>query len=121
MKRVVLYIWQLPQNLLGLLFLLFIQGEAKHILDGITIYYVKGFSGGISLGKYIILGEYCMKDVYHEFGHCIQSRILGWLYLLIVGLPSLIHAWLHDCAKVGKLYYHFWTEDWADSLVGIER
>lgn len=121
MKKVLLYIWQLPQNLVGLLFLLFIRGEEKHSLYGITFYTSKRFRGGISLGKYIIMGYATEKKIKHEYGHCIQSKKLGWFYLLVIGLPSLLHAWLHDCEKEGKAYYHFWTEKWADNLVGIVR
>lgn len=121
MGNVLLYLWQLPQNIFGLLFLLFLRGEEEHNLHGITFYYAKGFNGGISLGKYIILDSRCEKSVKHEFGHCIQSKILGPLYLLVVGLPSLLHAWLHECNAVGKTYYHFWTEAWADKLGKVQR
>jgi hypothetical protein len=121
MKSFLLYLWQLPQNLLGLIFLLFIRGEEKHSLGEISFYYAKNFAGGISLGKYIIIGHKCEKSVKHEYGHCIQSKKLGWLYLLVVGLPSLIHAAFHDCEKIGKTYYHFWTEQWADKLMNIKR
>jgi len=121
MKKILLYLWQLPQNLVGLLFLLFIRGEERHVLHGITFYYSKTFSGGISLGAYIILGYANEKPIRHEYGHCIQSRYLGWLYLIVVGLPSLLHAAFHDCRSIGKTYYHYWTERWADRLAGIKR
>lgn len=120
MKQVLLYIWQLPQNLLGLLFLLFIRGEERHKLGDITFYYKDGFTGGISLGNYIIIGSKCQKSVKHEYGHCIQSRWLGPLYLLVVGLPSILHAWLCDCEKRGHSYYDFWCEKWANKLGGVK-
>lgn len=121
LKNLLLYVWQLPQNLLGLLFLLFIRNEKKHILAGVTFYQSSTFPGGISLGQYIIMGYATEKDVKHEFGHCIQSKILGWFYLPIVGLLSLLHAWIHDCKAIGKTYYHYWTEKWADKLAGVKR
>ena len=121
MKQILLYIWQLPQNLLGLLFLLFIRGEKEHLLYGIRFYTAPNFPGGISIGQYIIMGFATEKSIRHEYGHCIQSRILGWIYLPIVGLSSLMHAWLHNCAKTGKTYYHHWTESWADRLAGVKR
>lgn len=121
MKEIILYIWQLPQNLLGLLFLLFIRGEERLSAEGIAYYHKEGFKGGISLGQYIILGSRCTKSVKHEYGHTLQSRKLGWLYLPVVGLSSLLHAALHDCEAIGKTYYHHWTEEWADKLAGIER
>ena len=119
MKRIALYLWCLPQNLLGLLFLLFIRGEERHTLNGIDFYYCWGFSGGISLGKYIILGDKWEKSVRHEYGHCIQSRMLGPLYLIVVGIPSLIHAGFCRCANHD--YFDFFTEKWADKLGGVKR
>lgn len=119
MLKVLAYIWQLPQNLLGLLFLLFIRGEERHTLNGISFYYAKDFRGGISLGRYIILGDKRERSVRHEFGHCIQSRMLGPLYLIVVGLPSLIHAWLCKCDD--HSYYDYWCESWADRLGKVKR
>lgn len=117
MKAILLYLWQLPQNILGLLFLLLIKGEERHSLNGITFYYCWGFGGGISLGKYIILGDYSEGDVRHEYGHCLQSLRLGWLYLLVIGLPSLLWATFYK----GENYYSFYTEKWADKLGGVIR
>lgn len=119
MKRIALYLWEFPQNLLGLLFLLFIRGEEKHKLGGIDFYYAKNFNGGISLGKHIILCGKWEKSVRHEYGHCIQSRMLGPLYLIVVGIPSLIHAGFCKCK--GHSYFDFFTEKWADKLGGVKR
>lgn len=119
MRRVALYLWQLPQNLLGLLFLLFIRGEERHKLGDITFYYKDGFTGGISLGNYIIIGSKCQKSVKHEYGHCRQSQRLGWLYLIVVGLPSILHAAFCRCRR--HSYYSFYTEKWADKLGGVNR
>lgn len=56
----------------------------------------------------------------HEYGHTIQSVILGPLYLPVVGIPSAI--WLrmprlsqrrHDAESS---YYAFYTERWANHL-----
>jgi hypothetical protein len=118
MKDILLYLWQLPQNALGLLFLLFIRGEEKHSLNGISFYYAKNFNGGISLGRYIILSHKWDKSVKHEYGHCKQSQMLGWMYLLIIGIPSIINAMV---CKDGKRYYHFYTEKWADKIGGVKR
>lgn len=116
--QILLYFWQLPQNIFGQIFLVFIKGEKKHQIGNIKFYYAKNFKGGISLGDYIIIGYIHEKSVKHEYGHCIQSKILGWLYLIIIGLPSLIHAGLCKCKK--HSYYDFFTEKWANKLVGIK-
>jgi hypothetical protein len=118
-KKILLYLWQLPQNLLGLLFLLFIRGEERHSLAGISFYFSDSFPGGISLGQYIIYGEKREKGVRHEYGHCLQSKMLGPLYLLVVGLPSLLHAALCKCKN--HSYYDGYPENWADKLGKVKR
>lgn len=81
-------------------------------------------SGGISLGKYIIVSQWSQIDtIKHEFGHCRQSKYLGWLYLVVIGLPSIVWAGLYGTVvKVTKNgYYKFYTEKWADGLGKIKR
>lgn len=123
--KVLLYLWQLPQNLLGLLMLLFLKGETRHRLGGIRFYFLDTFPGGITLGEYIIVGTRQDITVRHEFGHVLQSRMLGPLFLIVIGLPSILHAWLSDligcCRRHPEGYYHYWTEKWADRLGGVER
>ena len=124
-KQIVLCIWQLPQNLLGLLLMLILQGETRHRLGSIRFYYLKTFPGGVTLGEYIFVGIKQDLTVRHEFGHVMQSRYLGPLYLLVIGLPSLLHAWLNGaigcCDRHPEGYYHFYTESWADRLGGVKR
>ena len=54
----------------------------------------------------------------HEYGHTIQSKYLGWLYLPVIALPSLIWAgffgWYRE--DNGIDYYDFYTEKWANKL-----
>lgn len=124
-KTVMLWIWQLPQNLMALIMLLVLRGETKHRLGSIRFYFLRTFPGGITLGEYIIVGTKQNLTVRHEFGHVLQSRYLGPLYLLVIGLPSLLHAWLNGvigcCDRHPEGYYHFWTEKWADRLAEINR
>ena len=90
--------------------------------------------GGISLGKYSLvnvchyrqdINESLKRDtVRHEaIGHAKQSLYLGWLYLPVVGLQSIVWASLYgrivEPTKNG--YYRFWTEKWADRLGGVKR
>lgn len=119
--HIFLYIWQLPQNLAGLIYKVIFKGEKRILKQRSTAFYVAPtMNGGVSLGNYIFLSEKSglREPVYdHEFGHCIQSRILGPLYLPIVGLCSGLHCMLH---KRTNNYYDFWTEKWANKLGGIE-
>lgn len=135
-KEAVLYIWQLPQNLLGLLLIAIYKPMHKHVLDnGVEIHYAYKMTGGISLGKYAIvhtihyrqeLSESIKRDtVRHEaIGHTKQSRMLGWFYLPVVGLCSVYWAGIYGTKLVPATkngYYKFWTERWADELAGVER
>lgn len=123
--NIILWVWQLPQNLLGLLLaLLYHYRAVARVKDrGVIYWVVPGFRGGISLGKYIIVSTKFFTENselwLHEYGHCRQSVILGPLYLLAIGLPSLIHAALYRPEKGN--YYDFYTEKWADRLGGVNR
>ena len=130
MKRLLLYLWQLPQNLLGLLLAAIYAPERKHIMDnGNVIYFSNRMQGGISLGKYSIVNtchyrkelSECLKrdTVRHEaIGHAKQSLYLGPFYLLVVGLPSIV--WAAIC-KDNKRYFKVYPENWADRLANVKR
>ena len=136
-KEIALYIWQLPQNIFGLILVLIFRPEKKLIAsNGNYVYFSSRMSGGISLGKYSIINDYYIKRLKNEesmlnldvtkheaIGHGTQSRYLGPIYLLIIGLPSLIWAWLYGpvIQYTYNGYYRFYTEKWADKLAGITR
>lgn len=118
------YIWQLPQNLLGLLVVKILKAK-KDTWDGIE-YYNGKLSGGVSLGKYIIIDRRYYQDVrtvHHEKGHQKQSLYLGWLYLIVIGIPSGIGNLVFRIPAVSKRfnYYHQPWEKWADKLGGVHR
>ena len=121
---ILLYLWQLPQNLLGLLFYAWLRPEDVYDIDGVKLCYATRMRGGISLGRYIFIRS-GIKDLSgnyakHELGHSRQSRMLGWFYLFVIGIPSLIWAawWTPDR---NRSYYSFYTEAWADRLGGVNR
>ena len=122
MKKVLLYLWQLPQNIVALIYLTYlcIIDTIYTIEDKDDIKVVKKFTtGGVSLGNYIFVTSYSIHLDYlikHELGHTKQSKMLGPLYLLLVGLPSIIWAYLHRF--IGGDYYRFYTEKWANKLGG---
>lgn len=60
------------------------------------------------------------NNINHEWGHTRQSMYLGWLYLLAIGLPSLLWAFVYDSGW-NVSYYDFYTEKWADKLGGVKR
>ena len=56
----------------------------------------------------------------HEYGHSIQSLLLGPLYLPAVGLPSLLWSFLPSLAKKRERehlsYFSVWPERQANDL-----
>lgn len=56
----------------------------------------------------------------HEYGHTIQSLILGPLYLIIIGIPSTLWGFLPNLNKKRRdeqiSYFDFFTEKWANNL-----
>ena len=129
-NEILFYIWQLPQNILGLIMLLFMKPYiSKEKYKGITYVVSKKMTGGISLGNYVILSnshkdkEIDHKTWNHEWGHTRDSRIFGPLYLIIIGLPSLIWASLYGkvIPQTHNGYYKFYTEKRADRVGGVVR
>jgi hypothetical protein len=119
------FIWQAPQSILGFCFLLFfvIRGDIELISYKKLCFAFKSkyMNGGISLGNFAFLSTYNAKktaSVAHEQeGHTKDSKIFGPLYLLIIGLPSLMWAWLGDN---NKCYYDFYTERRANKHANLE-
>lgn len=122
-KNILKSIWELPQNALG--YIVYRETEAMytHSYKGANVYaWCK--RNGLSLGKHIFVPIDAGSDfIKHEYGHTTQSRYLGWFYLLVIGLPSLIWCGCFEeyRKKHGISYYSFYTEKWADKLGGVER
>lgn len=120
--------WELPQTLLGWLimafFMLFVENTTKHRLNNeVVLVTIKQPLFGVSLGRYVVL-NYLMgtQTLNHEIGHCIQSKILGPLYLIVVGLPSITMNILSTFGILRRdRYYKRWPESWADELGEVNR
>lgn len=128
MKTVLLYLWQLLQNLVGLALIKFIKPvfcnyRIRATKERIPVYFTSKLRSSVSLGKYIIIkNPYDLADlvIMHEQGHQKQSLYLGWLYLPIIGVCSGMHNLLYK-SDSGISYYDFWTERWADKLGNVKR
>lgn len=121
---IILIIWQLPQVIVGFFVRLFTGAKYNEELsknNDRRIFNWK-LTSGISLSTYYIIARQNadMNTVKHEKGHTIQSLYLGPLYLIVIGLPSIIWAGLIH-KHTNKSYYWFYTEAWADKLGGVTR
>lgn len=136
MKKIILWIWQLPQNLIGFIWTRFAKDGFQIKNKQVKVWYLPCFNSGIALGDYIIIDtwyknikdENMTNEILHETGHQKQSRILGPLYLLIVGIPSLVrNVWDRLFHKKWTLtqrlewYYSGFSEKQADRLGGVKR
>ena len=131
--NIIMYLWQLPQNIAGaILFCIYsILSDVIVVDEGTSVSIYTSIKGGLSLGAFNFLqrgyyrnpSKYVTKTILHTKGHSKQSRILGPLYIIVIGVPSLIWKALWTCFKYfrNKDYYSFYTEKWADKLAGVER
>jgi len=113
---------EFPQNLIGYIGTLIFRLHYNY-KDAIVTH-AKGSWGAVTLGKYIFADDRCYKDemiIRHEYGHRLQSKKLSVLYLLVIGIPSIIWAGCFEGwrQKHNIPYGWFYTEAWADRLGGV--
>ena len=119
---ILLFIWQILQNIVGFIMWAYFKicGDVEPIVKNkySRVYRSKYMSGGISLGCFAFVSNYSSTKkevVMHEQGHMVDSKILGPLYLLIIGLPSLLNA----AFEFTKCYYSFYCEALANWHAGL--
>ena len=123
-RNLILFIWQLPQHIVALIYFGYLVMMCKDL--GVDSRYKQAIvipcvmRGAVTLGNYVFVGlnsEY-KKTVKHELGHTIQSKILGPLYLIVIGIPSITYCGLRRLfpSLRKKNYYNFYTEKTANYL-----
>ena len=128
--KIIRTIWELPQNIVGFIVKKLFKATPYTTYKDATVY-SWDVDGGMSLGKYIFVPyktvspeRYSVQQyIKHEYGHTVQSKYLGWFYLLVIGIPSLIWAQCFEGYryKTNTSYYAFYTESSADKLGGVEK
>ena len=127
--------WEAPQTALGVAMLAAEAAQRRivrvEIEDGRLVVESKGT--GISLGHIVFWSrensrwhDLDLRNRAHELGHTKQSRMLGWLYLPLVGLPSISRAayalvYREVTGRSWNHYYDGYPEKWADHLGGVNR
>ena len=123
-RNLILFIWQLPQHIVALIYFGYLVMMCKDL--GVDSRYKQAtvipciMRGAVTLGNYVFVGlnsEY-RKTVKHELGHTIQSKILGPLYLIVIGIPSITSCGLRRLfpSLRKKNYYNFYTEKTANYI-----
>ncbi|MBO6047315.1 MAG: hypothetical protein J6P61_06130 [Erysipelotrichaceae bacterium] len=108
--------WGLCQSLLGLMMFIIHIRDPHTFKHGVVITQVKG-QYSVSLGMFLFVHDKSL--ITHEYGHSIQSMILGPLYLFVIGIPSFLWCHLPVCQRYqaqGHDYYDFLIEKQANIL-----
>ncbi len=122
-----LYAWQLPQNVAGLLLTLALRRRMarRESYGAASAYFCFERFGGLSLGRYLLVHRDAGgRLVRHEYGHYRQSKLLGPAYLVAIGLPSILWALAFPLVRrlrPATSYFSFPTERWADLLGDVEQ
>ena len=116
--------WGLPQNLVGgALYLYYrLKGCSHFSYQGARVVIWTQKSGSMSMGHFLFMHPnwkpYNHRLLSHEYGHTIQSLILGPMYLPLVGVPSIIWAGLPAFERMRerthRSYYSVYPENWAN-------
>ena len=133
--RLIQCTWGLPQTLLGLIhFLVYLRCPHYWYHGAVVTQWSNKAS--VSLGLFVFVTDdlpyydrvahtmtrpqLARRLLVHEYGHTIQSLLLGPLYLLVIGVPSTLWGFLPGLAKKrrekGSSYFSFFTEKWANAL-----
>ena len=125
--------WGILQNLLGCcIFLICIRKPHQWYRTAVVTLWDRPDSLGCGMFVFLAnpkptgrvnntkLSKFQQEILLHEYGHTIQSLILGPLFLPVIGIPSFIWASLPVFEKLrerkGLSYYWLYCEKWATSL-----
>ena len=123
MKTLLFRLWQwtwgFPQTLVGLIVYLCCSDKPHETYRGCVVTRWSN-RGSMGMGMFLFLGCEDPQVRVHEFGHSVQSLILGPLFLPIMGIPSFLWCNLPVCRKFrrnkGVSYYRFYPESTANRL-----
>ena len=121
MKRFLYVLWQWSwgffQSLAGLAVLL-LHLRRRHFWYHGAYVTVWSRRSSVALGMFIFLAEVPepiqKRLLVHEYGHTVQSMMLGPVFLLLVGLPSVL--WASRWRSGLRSYFSVYPEKWANHL-----
>lgn len=117
------WIWGFPQTLVGFILYCIHRKQPHFTYHGcvVTRWNVRGSLG---VGMFLFVNENSFQTkpqvLVHEYGHAVQSAILGPLFLPVMGIPSFLWCNLPPFRKLrtekGVSYYRFYPESTANYL-----
>ena len=120
--------WGIAQTLIGAIFFLKLRKYPHRIYRG-CIDTQWNMRSGLSLGLFIFSPNDEIKDSekirVHEYGHCIQSMVLGPFYILIglISIPWGSMAYFEKLRREKNLPYtacfvESWASKWGELVTG---
>ena len=132
--QIFVWLWPLPQVLAGCVWCIFARPRYLYKHHHVLLFTCR-FGGGVSFGPMAFYSERhreallsrdprVMPYINHEYGHSMDSRKWGPLYLPVIGAPSglhlLVRRWFRHIWTSLENYYDFYTERWANRSAGVE-
>ena len=115
--------WGIVQNIAGLAVFLVNIRRKHYIYRKCVVTEWNSPDSSMGLGMFIFLGKCDVNDpavLAHEYGHTVQSMILGPFYLFVIAFPSLFWAnsrHMQNRRRTRNIsYYRFYPERWANHI-----
>jgi len=131
------WVWQWPQFIVARIIPLFLRGKSYEYFSLILpsgkkeyfliTYFQTNSTTAFAIGDRIFMPNNRKPPTIsngrlrrHEVGHVLQSRMFGWFYFLIVGIPSTIRWFRRKIFnRTWAWYFQGWPENHADKLTGV--
>ena len=123
---VIQWTWGIVQNIAGAVMTVALlvknPRRRRFAYHGALVVEWETSGGSMAMGMFIFFGHRGRADaaqvLVHEYGHTVQSCILGPTYLFVIGLPSVLWANLPGLQRSrwenDRSYFDFYTEKWAN-------
>lgn len=93
---------------------------------GMFIFTPRGPAAGDDTPEALSRRDYCNEITVHEYGHTFQALLLGPLYLIVIGIPSLAWGILPCFNEFRKrknkdytwLFCESWASRWGEKVTG---
>lgn len=119
-----LMIWQFPQLITGIIGLVIFRNYTIYTNEPAKVRVLRVNKGDLfgtacfSSGMFIFVTDDCSEETLrHETGHSIQSLMSGWLYHIVVSIPSICRFWYRRLKnKSHEWYLSGYPEKQAEKL-----
>jgi len=129
------FTWGIIQNFFGVLILIGLtvkDPSRKHFYyhGALVTEWKLEFSCGC--GMFIFYGHKKAKDasevLVHEYGHTLQSIVLGLLFMFVIAIPSMTWAFVPKFVELRKnknikytdFYCEKWANVWGEKITGLK-